>query len=257
MSITVLKFLTAALSEIGVASGSDAVSGDDMDQALTIFNEVADLWNADEQRIFDVRFANYTLTANLQPHTIGIAANSPTFTIPTPVGGGTGTLGNRPQRIIGANLILNTSSPNTYTPLNIADRQWWLGQPTPGLTGANPTDLYYEPAWPNGNIYLWPVPTTAYGIQLELVITFAQFELTDTFSLPPGYQRALRLSVAEALVPSFLVPMPQGLPQMAMEARAIVFDQNTEIPRLISDAPRSGGPNQSNWDWRTGQLTNY
>ena len=32
----------------------------------------------------------------------------------------------------------------------------------PTLTGTIPTDLYYEPDWPNGSCFLWPVPTIAW-----------------------------------------------------------------------------------------------
>lgn len=248
----VSALLTGALAEIGVSGAADAVSGEDLDLALLVFNELLDLWNADEARIYNIVFQTYTLTANLQPHTIGIAANTPTFTIPTTTDGGTGTLGNRPLRILGANLVLTTSSPNVNRPLTIRDEDWWRNQRVQALTSAIPTDLYYDPSWPNGSIYLWPKPTAAYGIQLELLITLAQVVLTDTFSLPPGYQQALRLTLAESLCAPFLVPMPQSLPDRAREARQIVFAVNTSVPRLTSDY--AGSAQQGNWDYRTGSV---
>lgn len=254
--MTVIEFLTAAVGELNVTQAGEALAGEDADLALLVFNEILDRWNAEQRAPFTVSFPTFTLTPNLQPHTIGLAANLPTWTIPAPTDGGSGTAGMRPQAVLGANLIL-TGSPASYVPITVRDKTWWNSRRVPGLTSGIPTDLYYAPDWPNGSIYFWPVPITAYGVQLEIASVLAQMTFADTLTLPPGYQQALRLTTTEGCATAFGVQAPPTLSLRAMEARAIVFGNNDDIPRLVTSTAglRGGGGSRSNFDYRTGGFT--
>lgn len=255
MSVTVLDLLTAAAAELNIVQAGEVLSGEDAALALLLWNELIDTMNSEGSGPFTTLFVTYTLTPNLQPHTIGISANSPTFAMPTPADGGSG-IGARPQEIMGANLILTTSTPNNYKPLTIRDQDWWLNRRTPGLTSSIPLDLFYSPDWPNGSIYLWPVPTTAYGIQLQVSNIFGQMTYADTFTLPPGYQQMCRLWLAELMADAFGVPMPPTLPQRAADARSRVYTSNVFIPRIATaTSGLSGGGGRTYWDYRTGETS--
>lgn len=243
--MTVTQFLTARLQGIGVTGLGETPSGDELNLALFHFNELLDSWNSDERAQYAVQFLPFTLTPNLDPHTIG--PTGATFTVTT----------NRPNRIIGANLVLNTNSPAVNTIINVNDSMWWLGQPVPTQATSVPTDLWYQPAWPNGNIFFWPVPTVAYGVRLEIEVLLAQVALNTTFTLPPGYQMALGKTLEETLVGPFQVPMPPSLPGQALEARARCFSDNDEIPRITTDAGFGvAGDGKGLWNYRTGRVTN-
>jgi hypothetical protein len=110
------------------------------------------------------------------------------------------------------------------------------------VTSATPSDLFYSADWPLGGIYLWPVPTTAYTLELEIETLLAAVALTDTFSLPQGYQRALRLTLAEHLAPPFGQAISPMTAMHAMDARASIFGNNDTIPTLVTrDAGMPGG----------------
>jgi hypothetical protein len=94
-AITVTAFLTAALAEIRIARAGDVPSPDDLDLALTIFNELLDAWNADQRALYSTDMLTFPLTPNLQPHTIGLTADSPSFVVTT----------GRPTAIRRANLV--------------------------------------------------------------------------------------------------------------------------------------------------------
>jgi hypothetical protein len=241
MSIAVPTFLTAALAEIRVARAGDVVNPEDMDLALTLFNELLDSYNGDDgPAIYTRMFATFTLTPNLQPHTIGLAANTPTFSVSV----------GRPTSIEGANIVL---SSGVRTPLNIQDDDWWLNVRVRALTASIPTDLYYSPDWPNGSIYLWPVPTTAYSLEIETSTLLAAVALTDTLDLPFGYQAALRLTLAELLAPAFGQTVSQDTMRAARAARERIFSTNYEVPDLDTrDAGMPGGAMSGTWDYRTG-----
>src|SRR5438552_3839020 len=125
-----------------------------MDDALLVFNELLDLWNVNGRALYGRTFTTFTLTPNLQPHSIGIAANAPTFSVSVA----------RPSKIRQANLVLANS---IYRPLNVRDEAWYLNRRAPAVKSAVPTDLFYSDDMPNGNLFLYPVPTTAYGLQLD------------------------------------------------------------------------------------------
>lgn len=242
MSIIVNAFLTAALAEIRVARAGDVVNPDDMDLALTIFNEYLDALNAEDRALYTTQFATYVLTPALQPHTIGVTADNPTWAIATA----------RPVEIIRADLIISST---VRQPIAIRDNAWWMNVRVPTVASSIQTDLMYSADWPNGSIYFWPVPTTAYSVLLEVNTLLAQVALTDTFTLPPGYQQALRLSVAELMAPAFGQQVSAQTRAAAAEARDRVWGNNIAIPTLVTRDGGMPGGQSGGFDFRSGQTT--
>lgn len=243
MATSLGDIVTAALREIGVVAMADVPSGDEMTLGLFLANELSDAWSGDERAEFTSVFFTGTLVPGLQIHTIGTTAIGPTFTTTTA----------RPSRIIAANLQLTTVSPVVNVPMNIRDDAWWMNQRVQTLSTAIPTDLFYSPDWPYGSLYFWPVPNYPYGVQLEFATPFAQLNQTNPFTLPPSYQQAFRLTLAESMTGPFTVPMPQSLPQRALEARIRCMATNNLPPHLKSDMHYSpGGSHRTNWSFWTG-----
>lgn len=252
MSVTVNRFLTMALTEIRSARGGDVVNPDDMDVALFIFNELLDALNADGRALYSNRFTTFPLTPNLQPHTIGLATAIPAPTFSVSVG--------RPVEILTANIIL---TGNIRVPLDILDDDQWneisagaaAGQAVT-ITASVPRYLSYSSDWPNGSLYLWPVPSTAYGLELQTKTLLAQVALADDFDLPMGYQQALRLTTAELCAPAFGQKVSQTTVIKAQEARARVWANNDEIPVVCTrDGGMPGGMSgRSGYDYRTGLI---
>lgn len=243
--MTVEDLLLDALVEIGVQDPIDPVNSDYQTLALRRVNAILDLWNAQQEATYNVTFPTFTLTPLLSPHTIG--PSGATFTV----------TGNRPMAIIGANLQIGNGTSLVNIPINIRDDAWWLAQPVPNIQSGIPTDLYYSADWPNGSLYFWPVPNTAYGVQLEVRQVLAALALGTTFTMPPGYQRALTLTLAEDLATPFSVPMPPALPLKARMARAAVFGSNTNntpvrIQTLQAGMPGSGTLG-SGFNWLSGR----
>lgn len=238
--MTVSTFLTTALSGIRMTDANQADAAD-LDFALTIFNELLDSLNADKRAVYNSVMQTFTLTPSLNPHTIGVAANSPTWSVTT----------NRPETIEHANLVI---SSDVHIPLTLRDDAWWANQRVPSVTSAIPTDLNYRATWPNGSIYLWPVPSSAYSLQLDYRTVLAQVALTDTFTLPPGYQQALRLTLQELLAGPFGVVLAPEVVAQAREARARVWAANDEIPRWHNDAAGFGrrAAGRTGWTYLTG-----
>ena len=127
---------------------------------------------------------------------------------------GTGTDGSpasaiRPEQIINAQIrILGTDQP-VYLPLsylNFADYRNLILVPR---NQSQPMQYSWNPKWPQGELYLWPVPNQVWLIRLTCTLTWADVlgSPTDTAiaQLPSGFLNgfidilALRLAEPERL----------------------------------------------------------
>lgn len=239
---------TQVLLELNINDPVNPPDTADLTFVMTKANRVLDNWNADRRAVYGDQFLSFTITPNLNPHTIGLAADTPTWTV----------TGNRPESIEGAVLVLNNSTPNARVLLTKRDAQWWEYNQVPTVTSSTPTDFFFNPAFPLGQFYLWPVPTVAYVVQLWVRAILAQLTVNSTFELPPGYWDALVLTTAEDCCGPFQKPMPPMLPSKAAAARNRIFGNNTMIPKIsTSDAgmPKSSsGGGLPDFFWPTGSI---
>lgn len=220
MPVTMRQIVTDSMIEIGVLDPDESPTSTQANLGLQKLIRLFNLWNGQRRAVYATAFLEFTLTPNLSPHTIGPSGATFSATI-------------RPVSIDGANLILTDVDPVIDQPINIRDNQWWLTQTIKGLETGYPTDLYYQPDWPNGKLYFWPVPTTAWGVQLMArVLLDEAITLDSTFTLPPGYREAVTLTLAEMLCRPFGKTSSADLRLDATRARGQVFGNNAQIPRL-------------------------
>lgn len=228
--MTTRDLLTEAFSDITVLAAGESLSDTDAEFGLQKLVRLFDNWNAERAGVYANRLTTppFTLVPNLNPHTIG--TNSATFSVTQ-----------RPVSIEWANIVISA----VRYPLNIRGSQWWPALPLPTLSVDIPSDLHYEPDWPNGNLYLYPVPAAAYGLELMTRIVLADLALDDTVSLPPGYRDAVILTLGEMIAPTY--PPAEAKPELARQARARIYSNNDEIPALATRD--SGMPTQCGGRW--------
>lgn len=236
--MTVAEFIADALLDLGVLGVGQTASGALLAVGRTRLLELFDAWNADGHAVYGDVFSQHTLTPSLQPHTIGPST-------------ATYSLGVRPVAILSAQLIRS----GIGMPLRIRDAAWWASVTQKTLSGT-PSDLYYEPTWPNGSIYLWYVPSAADTLEIQRTLFFAagDFDNDDTFTLPQGYQLAVRLSLQERLARALGRPWSREDAIAAEDARAKAFSNNLPIPHTQTrDAGIPGGQG-SFYDYQSGRV---
>lgn len=248
LTYTVEDICTDAAIEIGLIAPGETLSGEIGQWIFRKANSLLDTWAARKNYVYATTINTYTLVPNLNPHTIGPTG---TFVVPQ-----------RPVKIVAANIILNNVTPNVEVPLVIRDDEWYMTDTTiKDLKSQQPTDLYYSAAWPNGQLYFWPVPNLAYGVRLEVWQLLAQFDdITDpiggpggTQTLPPGYRNALMLTLAQTLLPGAERDSHPVLAVAAAAAREAVFGNNNVPPRMST---RDSGIPGANDDVRSSNF-NY
>lgn len=245
---TASDIITTSLRELGVVDVVETPGAELSNLGLGLLNRLLDEWNAERGAVFaDVHAAPVAFTAGLNPHTIGLAANSPTWSVTV----------NRPVSIEG--IRLTTDNGETYlAPLCPRDAAWWHGLAAPGTSSDYPTDFYYDPTWPNGSIYFYPEPSSsAVKAQLWYRIVLAQVALATDVSLPPGYQSALTESLKERLtdLPMFKNLASGDLKEAARRARATAFGSNRPVPRLMTTDAGIGTGGGGAYDYQLGPYS--
>jgi hypothetical protein len=227
---TIRDICTDTLLELGVVAPGESIEAYQANFVRDKLNRLLNQWNAKRCAVYATVYSSFTLTPSLSPHTIGPTA-------------ATWTVTQRPVSIEAISLVLNTSSPAAYIPLNKRDQDWWQAQSEPGITSDVPTDFFYNPTWVNGSVYFWPVPTVAYPVQLQIrTLLDDTVALNDEFSLPPGYQEAITLTLAEKCARAYGRSVTGELANDAGIARAIIFGNNDLTPRIATRDAGMQGP---------------
>ncbi|SRR6266550_168973 len=235
--------VTLAYQEANMISAEEVLSNDDAQFGLNKLNGILDEWSTDKFYVYNVDTNRYQITPNHQPHLIGPGLIAPDF-----------AAAQRPMRIENASVIL--TGQDVGSPIGIQDDDWWAMQALKSQKATIPTDLYYSPNVPNGQIFLWPIPTVANLLELQIWVLVSQIaNLQVNLVLAPGYQNAMTLTLAEGLESSLGFPPTASLISRAQRARTKVQSANVTSPRMgtsDSGVPR-GGKTLPSYNFRIGR----
>lgn len=235
-----------ALQAAMLLGAGEEIRGEQSDDVLAVVNRVLDDFQGDSAFCFAERFDQFVITPNHNPHTVGP--------------GGDFVYSVRPNTIEAAAVVITTLSPNVKIPIRMVDWQWFWRQAVPSVTSIYEVVAYYQPdfgAAGRGSLYLWPVPSIAYGIELWTKTVISQLTLNGTFSMPPGYLSAVIFTSGEQLCPMFDQEPPAMLVKNAADARRRVKSANSTIPTLQtrdSGMPQAG--KFPTFNWKTGLYNN-
>jgi hypothetical protein len=224
---TAADLIQAALEEMKVYAPGETVSTADMARALDVLNRMVDTWSNMPLACFEIVERSKLLTIGDSDYTIGSGGDINVT---------------RPLRLLkgpGAAYILDTNS-NRYD-VEVVERDVWNSIANLTVTSQVPNTLFYDPQYPLGIIYLWPVPLVAYTLYFDAMLPFSTFATSATaVSLPPGYEDAIVHNLAVRLWPFFKaegVLVDQLVLEMAKEGLGIVKRTNIrEVEATYDDA---------------------
>ena len=239
--MTARDLITHAMQEIGALATSEALSDADAQASLVRMNSLLDAWQTERLTIYNLNRAVYTLVANQATYTIGPAVGADwACTI-------------RPAYIQHVGVIYTLSDPASEIPVKIISDDEYAALRIKDTTSTLPRYLYYNPTFPSGTVFLWPVPTDT-TVQVALYIPIpmtAGLTLDTVLSLAPSYEEALRYNLAIRLAPIFGRTLEPVTAQLAIESKATMKRSNPRTDEMRVDPAMLGG---GAWDlWTGGQ----
>lgn len=152
----------------------------------------------------------------------------------------------RPDRIESAFLRLLNTSGNLQPdlPLDVIQSREDYNRIVLKTMGTLPWRIFYDPVWPVGVLYPWPVPqATIYEVHVTFKETLARFAaLADKINLPPEYEIALNWNLAKRFRAVWQLPGDSDLNGLARDGLNVIRLANVAVPTLtMPDAVRQRG----------------
>lgn len=210
---TALTLITNAMQEIGAIGAGETPTGDDTALCLDALNQLLDSWRLDNLLIFTSSKVTASLPANTSSLTIGTGLQLNTA---------------RPVRIevgsyitaSGLDLALDQVNEKDYNDIVLK-----------GINGPWPAVFWYDTGFPTANVFFWPRGACTVNLIVQTPLSTLPLS-TTTFSMPPGYQRALSLTLAEEIAPKFERKVSELTMTKAANARRNVKRMNFIVPQL-------------------------
>ena len=212
---TALDVIKRSMRLIHVLDSEEEPTASESQDGLNALNDMIDSMSIDNSFVYTIRTDTLTWTASNESQTIGASGDF---------------VATRPIDIHGSTFYTDLNG-NDYPLIQVATRSGYMSIVDKGTTSTLPQVMYYEPSFPNGTIYMWPVPNASITIELasrEQLGSLAA--LTTTFSFPPGYKQALVTGLAEELAAEFGVAIPPEVQKSAHKARVRLKRVNRLIP---------------------------
>ena len=231
MATTAQTLIQDALYEINVYSDGQTILPADLQRGLRLLNrDIMDPWSVQKEFAFSRQYISPNFPQGAASITLGPSGNAVDVNgakiQPTP----------RPVEILNATAVY---SNNLNRVVEVRDEAWYYNLNYPTFQSIYITSLYYQRDTPNGTLYAWPQPSAAQVINLVLLLAASQFTDTTTiYTLAPGYESAICLTLKEIFCRAWNRPLPDGLASAAAMARAVIQMRNSNRRRpLRTDAP--------------------
>jgi hypothetical protein len=222
---TPLDLINLALLDAGVIGVGQTANAEDTNNAWTRLNWLLQQWQRKRYLVFQMQELGLTSTG-ANSYSVG-----PGGDFATPI---------RPDRLDNGCYFrqLVQSSPNQVDyPLELIESWEDYSRICLKQLQTFPAYIFYDPGYPLGTVYFWPVPQAS----IYEMFILAKINLSTLFTsqtvvldqiLPNEYFQALYLSLAEILRTAYRLPVDPILVQRAKESREVLRGANTALARL-------------------------
>ncbi len=182
-------------------------------------------------------------TLTMSANAIGTFTNLVQFTYPgqIPI--------QRPLRITQAYSRIVTSSSYVDFPCEIKDLEAYSRIGLKLQPGPWPKWMFFNPTFPNGAIYFWPVPTMAVEFHFWTDMLLQSVALDTVLKLPQGYYNYLQFALAELLFIDYGMPVSPDVIRLARRYEMAIKSNNSAVDREIAVDAAVQTRNANNAGW--------
>lgn len=233
MDSTALDFISGALRLLNLIDVTEVASANDAAFGLTVLQELIDGWNIEKATILSDTRTAFNLTANKGSYTFGSGGDFNTT---------------RTNWIDGVGVIPDKTAafPNEIDIGPLLTVAQFQDIPEKNQTALFPTSAYWDHAFTSAGlstITVYPIPTSS-NAQLVLYLPAVQslfVDLVTSYTLPPGWPRAIRYNLAVELVANgYEADASDAVKQIAILSLADAKRANFRPTIAQIDAPKTG-----------------
>lgn len=219
---TGFDLVKAAMRLIQVSSSDTDITAAELQDGIESLNRMIDQWGVEELMLYQVKRETFPLTNGQNPFTIGYAADWNTI---------------RPTKIVDAYLTIQAGSIPVDYPMQVINYDDYNAIRLKTLTTNFPSYLYYEPSFPQGTVYIYPICAAS-----NETITLTSWkplclinDPTCYLELPPGYWEALVFNLAVRMAEEYQFDIRSTTVALAANALRIIKRINQRTMTLQTD----------------------
>jgi hypothetical protein len=230
--------LTDALVTAGVVGLDESIEPEQQNKALRIANRMISQWQHERYMVYQLVNYGFPSTGAMS-YTVGAGQNF--------------NINPRPDRLEFAFLrqLSNNGSPapNAGTqpfdwPLEILDAHEDYAAIRLKSLGTFSAAVFYDPGWPIGKLFPWPVPSSLYELHILVKQTLNLFgSWQQQVIFPPEYSAALEWCLARRFRVASQMPADPTINELAAQGKNTIRKANAQIPqlRITGDVPGMHG----------------
>lgn len=213
---TALSLLSRALRLCRAIDPGEGPTAAEAQDALEALNAMLDAWRVESTLVYAMDRQVFNLVVNQASYPIGPGATWNTT---------------RPVRIERASFVNNSTTPAIEDPqLRVLSDEEYQWEPHKGMAAEWPEWLYYDRAYPLGNVIL-PPPSIARQIALYLWHPLSQVPTLGTeIDFPPGYREAVTFNLTMRLAPEYGATVSEDVKVIARSSKAQIENTNIHVP---------------------------
>jgi hypothetical protein len=212
---TASDIINRSLRMLSVIGSGKSATASEASDALNILNAMIDSWSIDRLTVYQILEETFTWAASSTSRTIGPTGDFVTV---------------RPNSVEGGFSRIN----NVDYLFKMIDKRDYDSIAVKTTSSTYPNVIFYDPTATNGTLYAYPVPNASLSVHLKSWKQLQSFTtLTDSLTLPPGYQRAIEYNLAVELSTEYPdLPLSDLVRQKATESLSAIKTINS--PTLLS-----------------------
>lgn len=211
VSCSANDLIRLAAKQLGVLGIGQTLSGEDVQDCFSMLNMMLNQFSEETLTVYQTADLNFQATG-AQTYSVG--------------SGGDIQIAYPPVSILGAEVSLN----GVVKPLRVVQSKTDFRRVTLPSLVSFPQMVFLDTGYPLATLYVWPIPTTAYRIQLQVLQPFTEFQyLTDQVNLRPSYKSLLMFNLACWIAPIFGVEPSRTIISQALNAKRVVARANAQV----------------------------
>lgn len=222
MTTTPYNLISLALTDSGVLGSGQTPQAADMNNGLTRLNFMMSQWRRQRWLVYHLIDVAFVATGALS-YTIGL-------------GGDINVV--RPDRLESGNFVRLLNSGQTERvdlPLALIQSREDYNRIVLKDMGTFPSQVFYDSAFPLGNVFVWPLPTGGdiYEIHLLMKEVLPVFTaLNQSVNLPEEYEGAIYYNLQKRFRIAYRLPADEEINGLAKETLSVIRGANAQIATL-------------------------